>query len=334
MISLLGEGGVAWAARVSRVTGLVPGVCLSLAEIQAPIYGESTAESLDFFMLGMSGYAPLSEIRLQMSDSDQRVADVFFLLRQLLVEVLRRQRAEERVARVHALWRRTRVRYRAYTKAMKEKLWLDPLTQVLNRAGAAHFLRRAMQEAQVTDAQVTLLVLDLDWFKRINDGYGHAVGDAVLQHVARVLSEAVRRTDAVGRIGGEEFCAVLQGCGREAGVGVAEKLRLAVEGWRIFVANASGVLPSVWAVLGESSVLLLGSMPSEDVPFQDMAMTISGGVATYPDDFSDNPRSSRLVYESGATESDMLQYMADKALYQAKKEGRNRICLYRRGLVE
>ena len=334
MISLVGEGGAAWAVRVLRVTGVSPEVCFSVADIQTPIYGESTAENLDFFMLGMSGYAPLSAVQLCTSDSDQRVADVFFLLRQLCGEVLRRQRAEERRARLHALWQRTRVRYRAHAKAMKEKLWLDPLTQVRNREGVAYCLRRAMQEAQTTDAQVTLVVLDLDWFKRINDGYGHAVGDAVLQHVARVLSEGVRRTDAVGRIGGEEFCAVLQGCDREAGVGVAEKLRLAVESWRVCVANASGGLPSVWAVSGEAFALLLGSMPSEDVPFQDMVMTISGGVATYPDDFSDNFRSSRLVYESGATESDMLQYMADKALYQAKKEGRNKICVYRRGLTE
>ncbi len=332
MIAILGEGGADWAMRVAAVTGVKPAHCLSLAEVPGPLYGEVVEGGLVFFILGISGYAPLSEVRLSQGDSDQRVGDVFFLLRQLYAEILRRQRAEDRVSRLQALWQRTRIRYRANAKAMKEKMWLDPLTQVLNREGVSHFLRRTMQESQETQSQMTLVVLDLDWFKRINDGYGHAVGDVVLQHVARVLAEGVRRTDVVGRIGGEEFCAVLQGCGQEYGVGVAEKLRMAIEGWRIFVANISSVIPSVWAVSGDSSVVLLGTVPEGGVDFCDISLTISAGVSTFPDDFLANKTSARLLYEIGnATEADMLQYMADKALYQAKKEGRNRVCSYRRG---
>jgi diguanylate cyclase (GGDEF)-like protein len=332
MIAILGEGGADWARRVAEVTGVQPIHCLSLADVAGPLYAEVFEGGLRFFVLGISGYAPLSDARLSQGDSDQRVSDVFFLLRQLSAEILRRQRAEDRVSRVQALWQRTRIRYRAHTKAMKEKMWLDPLTQVLNREGVTHFLRRTMQEAQETEVQMTLLVLDLDWFKRINDGYGHVVGDVVLQHVARILAEGVRRTDAVGRVGGEEFCAVLQGCSPESGVGVAEKLRMAVEGWRIFVANKDSVIPSVWAVSGETSVLLLGTWPDGGEDFCDISLTISGGVATFPDDFVANKSSARLLHEIGnATEADILQYMADKALYQAKKEGRNRVCSYRRG---
>lgn len=71
----------------------------------------------------------------------------------------------------------------------------------------------------------SVLVLDVDFFKRVNDTYGHSVGDEVLRHVAAVLQGAVRKSDFVGRVGGEEFLVILPATGLSQAVGVAEKTR-------------------------------------------------------------------------------------------------------------
>jgi diguanylate cyclase (GGDEF)-like protein len=85
----------------------------------------------------------------------------------------------------------------------------DPLTAVLNRRGFLGALHRTMAEFERYGTEAAVLYFDLDGFKAVNDGFGHASGDAVLRHVGRILSENVRETDAVGRIGGDEFGIIL-----------------------------------------------------------------------------------------------------------------------------
>jgi len=106
----------------------------------------------------------------------------------------------------------------------------DGLTQVLNRSA---FKRAAQAELARLDRgsfeAATLLVIDADHFKRINDRLGHPVGDAALSAIARTLRRSVRRNDLVGRLGGEEFAVLLQGAGSEEAAVVAERLRALVE---------------------------------------------------------------------------------------------------------
>jgi two-component system cell cycle response regulator len=87
----------------------------------------------------------------------------------------------------------------------------DPLTQTLNRRAMMLRLTAEVDRVRRYDSVVTLLLLDLDHFKKINDTYGHLVGDEVLREVATLLSHAVRSVDVVARYGGEEFALILPG---------------------------------------------------------------------------------------------------------------------------
>jgi diguanylate cyclase (GGDEF)-like protein len=100
----------------------------------------------------------------------------------------------------------------------------DPLTGLLNRRGMQLELERALAAARRYDEQGVLIYIDLDGFKPINDAYGHAAGDHVLRRVGAVLSENVRPTDRVARVGGDEFVVLLTRVAPEAGLTRAELL--------------------------------------------------------------------------------------------------------------
>jgi diguanylate cyclase (GGDEF)-like protein len=85
----------------------------------------------------------------------------------------------------------------------------DALTGLLNRRAFMRALHRALSFVERYQAHAAVVYIDLDGFKAINDGYGHAVGDVVLRHVARLLLQNVRDSDVVGRLGGDEFGVIL-----------------------------------------------------------------------------------------------------------------------------
>lgn len=101
----------------------------------------------------------------------------------------------------------------------------DQLTQLANRALFMDRLQSALQRAQRSTQRLAVLYLDLDSFKQVNDSYGHAVGDQLLQQVAARLRQSVRESDSVGRLGGDEFAVLLDNIGkREDAAIVAEKI--------------------------------------------------------------------------------------------------------------
>jgi len=100
----------------------------------------------------------------------------------------------------------------------------DVLTPALNRRGFVQALNRTMAFCTRYDAEAVLLYLDLDGFKGVNDSLGHAAGDAALVHVAKLLMANVRESDAVGRLGGDEFGLVMLNAGLEAGREKARRL--------------------------------------------------------------------------------------------------------------
>lgn len=104
----------------------------------------------------------------------------------------------------------------------------DPLTGLLNRRGLEDVLSRELSLARRTQDDVVGIVIDLDDFKSINDGHGHAAGDAVLTTVAAVLKDAVRTSDYVGRVGGDEFMVFLPSTNLENGALIAERIRSSV----------------------------------------------------------------------------------------------------------
>lgn len=103
----------------------------------------------------------------------------------------------------------------------------DPLTGLLNRGA----LRQSMDQFILREPQVprSLLIMDLDHFKRINDAHGHAFGDDVLRHFAGILRRILRPSDLACRYGGEEFVAVLMGTNKEAAMKIAEQIRMETE---------------------------------------------------------------------------------------------------------
>jgi diguanylate cyclase (GGDEF)-like protein len=107
----------------------------------------------------------------------------------------------------------------------KAAAMLDPLTGVWNRRGLLNENEKLFPQPGGRPAEVAVLLVDLDNFKSVNDRFGHAFGDRVLQIFAETARGAVRGTDFVGRLGGEEFAVVLHGLVRERALAVAERIR-------------------------------------------------------------------------------------------------------------
>jgi diguanylate cyclase (GGDEF)-like protein len=112
-------------------------------------------------------------------------------------------------------------------RQLQTRASLDPLTQLLNRGGLDEFMTTFVRQLSINRGQpVALLALDLDDFKPVNDRFGHAAGDEVLQAVARRLEEQCRSGDAVARVGGDEFVVVLRSVSSQgAAVAIAERIR-------------------------------------------------------------------------------------------------------------
>lgn len=157
----------------------------------------------------------------------------------------------------------------------------DFLTGALSRKGFEAVARMQLAEAGRQGLPASLLILDLDHFKSINDTLGHAGGDAVLREFVRVTQMQLRRGDVLGRIGGEEFAVLLPATELDDARRLAERLRNAVTAQPVITATGP------------------------------CSYSISGGLAGW---------------RSGET-LDHLSTRADTALYEAKRSGRNRVCL-------
>jgi len=154
----------------------------------------------------------------------------------------------------------------------------DGLTGCFNRRFFEIQLERDLHLATRMRQPVSLILLDIDHFKRVNDTHGHNAGDAALRILANALREEVRGVDTAARYGGEEFAIILPQAGPEGAMVVAERLRSRIERTEV---------PGVGCI------------------------TASLGVATFPGD---------------ASSRELLVTSADRALFLAKRTGRNRVC--------
>jgi diguanylate cyclase (GGDEF)-like protein len=105
----------------------------------------------------------------------------------------------------------------------------DPLTGVLNRRAILSMIGNELSRAKRNNAPVSISMLDLDHFKKINDTFGHLAGDAVLRECMNRVEETIREYDAVGRFGGEEFIVVLPGAKQSDALTIAERIRLKID---------------------------------------------------------------------------------------------------------
>ncbi len=165
----------------------------------------------------------------------------------------------------------------------------DKLTGIANRLMFDETVEQELRRAQRGDNCLSLILIDVDFFKKFNDRYGHPAGDACLRSVGRVLAQQVIRAgDLCARYGGEEFAVVLPGTDRAGAVAVAERIRDAILALAIGHADAGGGVVS--ASFGVASVA-----PGSD---------------------------------AGVRSADLIE-RADRQLYEAKRSGRNRVCAER-----
>ncbi|HTS54862.1 MAG TPA: diguanylate cyclase [Burkholderiales bacterium] len=158
----------------------------------------------------------------------------------------------------------------------------DSLTGCLTRRAFFERMTQAREDARRSGKPLSCLALDIDRFKSVNDRFGHAVGDRVVQEVGGLLVASLRAADIVGRYGGDEFFIGMPGCDSEMGLAIADKLRRAIE-------ERCGAAFSDIATL---------------------RVTVSIGIATSCD--------------ADGTLAELID-KADKALYEAKTSGRNRV---------
>ncbi|HVR69405.1 MAG TPA: sensor domain-containing diguanylate cyclase [Vicinamibacteria bacterium] len=140
----------------------------------------------------------------------------------------------------------------------------DALTGLYNRRAFDDHLARAVAREDRQGGRFALLMLDIDHFKKLNDTYGHPAGDAALAGVARLLERLLRKGDLAARYGGEEFAAILPGSDEKGALGMAERVRQALESERLVFEGARLALTAsfgaaVWPADGREAAALVGA---------------------------------------------------------------------------
>ncbi len=118
---------------------------------------------------------------------------------------------------------------RSENRRLRSIVSVDPMTGLYNYRFFVSCLQQEMEKTKRTGNPTSLIMIDVDFFKSINDTYGHIVGDSVLRFVAQSIKQSVRTTDVVCRYGGEEFAVILPGTYLDSAVSAAERIRKTVE---------------------------------------------------------------------------------------------------------
>src|SRR2546422_2038662 len=184
---------------------------------------------------------------------------------------------------------------REFQQQIHRLLVHDELTGLLTGKSFFSELRREAARAEAESMPFCVLMMDIDFFKEVNDTYGHLVGSETLEEVGAIIKQSLRAGDVASRVGGEEFAAFLLDADYAQGLVAAERVRSAVEQHEFPAGH-----------------------PDSPEETKTHRITISIGIAAFPDD---------------ATDPIQLVELADSALYRAKRNGRNRICAYRPSLA-
>jgi diguanylate cyclase (GGDEF)-like protein len=170
-----------------------------------------------------------------------------------------------------------------FSTVKKEAIY-DTLTNLFNRRHFNECLNTETQNAFEKGVNLSIMMVDIDHFKRVNDTFGHDAGDKVLREIASLLKNSVRKHDTVARYGGEEFVLILPGAPLDPTAMIAERIRRLVES------------------------------TSFDVGKTRIHITISLNISHFP--------------THHAKSKEELLKMADLSLYEAKKGGRNKVCIF------
>jgi two-component system cell cycle response regulator len=186
---------------------------------------------------------------------------------------------------------RSQIRRKRYADSLRENVQasmdaaiIDPLTKLHNRRYLTSQLAAMIGDRQGRDAPLSFIILDVDFFKKVNDTFGHDSGDSVLVETANRMRRFIRDNDILARFGGEEFVIVMPETDRQAAQRIAERLRIAIETTPYIVQRGT----------------------------RQIKITASFGVATL---------------DGRLETADDLARRADKALYEAKRTGRNKVVM-------
>jgi diguanylate cyclase (GGDEF)-like protein len=173
--------------------------------------------------------------------------------------------------------------YQRYS-SIKDMATYDTLTGLYNRRYFEERLEVEAQKSFHNGIPISLVMVDIDFFKKVNDTFGHTEGDQVLTKISSLLKNSVRKKDTVARYGGEEFILILPGARLEESFVIAERIRRLVENTLFEVGKAQ------------------------------LNLTVSMGISNFP--------------SHQAKSKEELTKMADQALYDAKRGGRNKVCIF------
>jgi diguanylate cyclase (GGDEF)-like protein len=189
----------------------------------------------DFFSSASKNYSKLNASRFKYSELFQLAST-----------------ANEMINEIHT----QKVKLEKYSKKMNQLAQTDSLTMLLNHRAIMESVQKRIHEADRYHSPLSIIMLDIDNFKLINDTYGHPFGDAVLVRIASIFKESLRDTDIIGRYGGEEFLILLPNTNLDDAWLAAEKIRKSVE-------------TAIWKI-------------------EDLRVTISGGISEYSGEYTHN----------------------------------------------
>lgn len=233
------------------------------------IVGNKAHDILELFQIDPGDIKPFSVI---MQEANEELSRLNFSYTQIVLELKQAKQSAEQLA----------IELQLANESLRQLAFRDGLTGLFNHRYFQEILQAEVERSERYKHPISLLMIDIDFFKKVNDKFGHPAGDHVLKEVAEMLTKLVRRIDIVARYGGEEFGIILPETALSGGKVIAQRILRGIE--------------------------QMGIQYEE----QSIPVTISCGLAN--NNFANN----------NVTSSELIK-QSDKALYEAKKNGRNRL---------
>ncbi|MEA3467002.1 MAG: GGDEF domain-containing protein [Thermodesulfobacteriota bacterium] len=233
------------------------------------IVGNKAHDLLELFQIDPGDIKPFSAI---MQEANEELSRLNFSYAQIVLELKQAKQNAEQLA----------IELKLANENLRQLAFRDGLTGLYNHRYFQEILQAEIERSERYEHPMSLLLIDIDFFKKVNDKFGHPAGDYVLKEVSEMLTKLVRRIDIVARYGGEEFSIILPETALTGGKILGQRIRRGIEQMEI-------------------------QFEGQSIP-----VTISCGLAN--NDFANKK----------TTRSELIKW-SDKALYEAKKNGRNRL---------
>jgi diguanylate cyclase (GGDEF)-like protein len=202
---------------IQKILNLYNGIAASVVTDIIDQIGRQCLEVMALYEIDPGGMKPYSQL---LQEANEELGKLNLSYEQLILDLKQQKRKSDRLAN----------ELRATNEQLRELALKDGLTGLYNHTYFQDTLKKEMSQAGRYGRALSLLLFDLDHFKKINDTYGHPIGDMVLERVGQVIRETTREADIAARYGGEEFAVILPETDLEGARVIAERLRSAVEG--------------------------------------------------------------------------------------------------------